>query len=84
MNGDRMPAPLEALVRALAGGDGEDDRRATTFARGLALGAFVGAAIAGSTIWSRRHTLGTVARSAPPSWDRNASATDAGAAPPRP
>jgi hypothetical protein len=27
--------------------------RGVSFARGLALGAFVGAAIAGSTIWSR-------------------------------
>jgi hypothetical protein len=53
---DRIPAPLEALVRALAGGPhDQDDQRATTFARGLALGALVGAAIAGSAIWERRH-----------------------------
>jgi hypothetical protein len=53
---DRVPAPLEALVRALAGGPHDpDDQRATTFARGLALGALVGAAIAGSAIWERRH-----------------------------
>jgi hypothetical protein len=52
---ERIPAPLEAIVRAIAGG-GDDDQRATTFARGLALGALVGAAIAGSTIWQRRHT----------------------------
>ena len=32
-----------------------DDQRATTFARGLILGALVGAAIAGSTLWQRRH-----------------------------
>jgi hypothetical protein len=51
---DRVPAPIEALVRALAGGARDDDQRATTFARGLALGALVGAAIAGSTIWQRR------------------------------
>jgi hypothetical protein len=52
----RVPPPLEALIRAVAGGAGEDDReqRASTFARGLALGALVGAAIAGSTIWQRR------------------------------
>jgi hypothetical protein len=56
MTPDRVPAPVEALVRAIAGGgDDDDDRRATTFARGLALGALVGAAIAGSTIWQRRH-----------------------------
>ena len=52
----RVPPPLEALVRAVAGGSGSDDReqRASAFARGLALGALVGAAIAGSTIWQRR------------------------------
>ena len=56
MTDDRVPAPLEALVRVIAGGsDDDDDQRATTFARGLALGALVGAAIAGSTIWQRRH-----------------------------
>jgi len=59
---DRVPAPVEALVRAIAGGSGDDDdRRASNFARGLALGALVGAAIAGSAIWQRRH-----AASAPP------------------
>ena len=55
MSEDRVPAPFEALVRALAGDTRDDDQRATTFARGLALGALVGAAIAGSTIWQRRH-----------------------------
>jgi hypothetical protein len=51
----RVPAPLEAFVRAVAGGaHDEDDQRATTFARGLAFGALVGAAIAGSTLWQRR------------------------------
>ncbi|HET7473582.1 MAG TPA: hypothetical protein VFJ71_10690 [Candidatus Limnocylindrales bacterium] len=53
---DRVPAFVEQLVRAVAGGSGDDrDERASTFARGLALGALVGAAIAGSTIWQRRH-----------------------------
>jgi hypothetical protein len=52
----RVPAPIEALIRAVARGSGpDDDERAMTFARGLALGALVGAAIAGSTIWQRRH-----------------------------
>lgn len=65
MSADRVPAPLEALVRAIAGGhEDDDDQRATTFARGLALGALVGAAIAGSTIWSRRRAP---VRTAPPS-----------------
>ena len=56
MSEDRVPAPIEAIVRAIAGGSSDaDDHRATTFARGLALGALVGAAIAGSTLWQRRH-----------------------------
>jgi hypothetical protein len=45
---------LERLSRAAEAVTG-DDQRATTFARGLILGALVGAAIAGSTIWQRRH-----------------------------
>jgi hypothetical protein len=53
---DDRPTPLEVIVRAVAGGaNDDDDQRASTFARGLALGALVGAAIAGSTIWQRRH-----------------------------
>ena len=72
MTDDRVPAPLEALVRAVAGGaHDDDDQRATTFARGVALGALVGAAIAGSTIWQRRH-----ARSARPSSDPRAAPLD--------
>jgi hypothetical protein len=35
-------------------GEGSSDPRLLAFARGLALGALVGAAIAGSTIWTRR------------------------------
>ncbi|HEY3164718.1 MAG TPA: hypothetical protein VGJ71_10175 [Candidatus Limnocylindrales bacterium] len=67
MSDDRVPAPLEALVRAIAGGSKDaDDHRATTFARGLALGALVGAAIAGSTLWQRRVT----ARKLAPRTDR--------------
>ena len=49
-----LPAPIDALVRAVGGNLPEDDERASTFARGLALGALVGAAIAGSAIWQRR------------------------------
>ena len=33
-----------------------DDPRTVTFTRGLVLGALVGAAVAGSTIWQRRHS----------------------------
>jgi hypothetical protein len=52
----RVPPAVDALIRRVVGGAGEEDRdvRASTFARGLALGALVGAAIAGSTIWQRR------------------------------
>ncbi|MEO5939531.1 MAG: hypothetical protein ABIZ72_01430 [Candidatus Limnocylindrales bacterium] len=56
MSDDRVPAPFEALIRAVAG-ESPDDERAATFAKGLALGALVGAAIAGSTIW-QRHLAG--------------------------
>lgn len=56
----RVPAPVDALIRAVAGGSGETgDERAITFARGLALGALVGAAIAGSTLWQRRQARQT-------------------------
>jgi hypothetical protein len=34
---------------------GPSDPRVLAFARGLALGALVGAAIAGSSLWGRRH-----------------------------
>jgi hypothetical protein len=44
---------LERLNRVAEIATGNDDR-AATFARGLVLGALVGAAIAGSTIWQRR------------------------------
>jgi len=48
---DSLIARLSQAAEAVTG----DDQRATTFARGLILGALVGAAIAGSTIWQRRH-----------------------------
>lgn len=48
---------LERLSRAAEAVTG-DDQRAATFARGLILGALVGAAIAGSTIWQRRRQAG--------------------------
>ena len=49
---------VERLSRAADAVRG-DDQRAATFARGLVLGALVGAAIAGSTIWQRRRQAGT-------------------------
>ena len=71
-----MPAPLAAIVRAIVGGaHDDDDQRATTFARGLALGALVGAAIAGSTIWQRRHARSGSARGS------GAASIDGGASP---
>jgi hypothetical protein len=56
MNEPRLPAGVESLIRAITRGSNDEDRdqRASTFARGLAMGALVGAAIAGSTIWQRR------------------------------
>lgn len=56
MSEPRIPPALEGLIRTVVGGAGEHERdeRASTFARGLALGALVGAAIAGSTVWQRR------------------------------
>jgi hypothetical protein len=46
---------IRALLDALAGKrhSGEPDKRWLAFARGLALGALVGAAIAGSSLWKR-------------------------------
>jgi hypothetical protein len=46
---------LDAIREALGGASRRDAGTATsTFMRGLAVGALVGAAIAGSTIWERR------------------------------
>jgi hypothetical protein len=46
----------ESLLDRLIGGPAApgDDPRAAQFVRGLAIGALVGAAIAGSTLWQRR------------------------------
>ena len=51
---DSLIARLGQAAEAVTG----DDQRAATFARGLILGALVGAAIAGSTIWQRRRQAG--------------------------
>lgn len=53
---DSLIARLGQAAEAVTG----DDQRATTFARGLILGALVGAAIAGSTIWQRRRQAGSI------------------------
>ena len=47
---ESLIARLSQAAEAVTG----DDQRAATFARGLVLGALVGAAIAGSTLWQRR------------------------------
>lgn len=54
-NNDSLITRLSQAAEAVTG----DDQRAATFARGLILGALVGAAIAGSTIWQRRRQAGT-------------------------
>jgi len=41
------------LLDRLRGGSDSSDRRLVAFVRGLALGALVGSAIAGSTLWNR-------------------------------
>ncbi|HEX4898403.1 MAG TPA: hypothetical protein VFV53_08620 [Candidatus Limnocylindrales bacterium] len=47
---------VEELRRVAAGaGDDRDVAAGSTFLRGLVAGALVGAAIAGSAIWERRH-----------------------------
>ena len=55
MNPDRL---LERITRATdaATSGSTDDPRTGSFARGMVLGALVGAAIAGSTIWQRRQS----------------------------
>jgi hypothetical protein len=67
---------LDRLVGVVEQDD--DDVWASTFDRGLALGALVGAAIAGSTIWQRRRQLAASdaneAQAAPPSDAEPASA----------
>ena len=47
----RGPVQGLADLAELLGGESKDSKR---FLRGLALGALVGAAVAGSTIWQRR------------------------------
>ncbi len=66
---------LQRLSRAADVATG-DDERAATFARGLILGALVGAAIAGSTMWQRRRRPVTPrATPEPGSLDRAVEAT---------
>lgn len=49
---------LRAIAAGLRGASAGDDE-GPSFVRGLAMGAFVGAAIAGSTLWSRWRARGT-------------------------
>jgi hypothetical protein len=57
------PGLLERILELPAD---EEGQKAATFARGLVLGALVGAAIAGSTIWQRRHSRTTAATAGRP------------------
>jgi hypothetical protein len=52
---DGLSATLKRLARAA---EDRDQPRLASFARGLAIGALVGAAIAGSTLWQRRRLAG--------------------------
>jgi hypothetical protein len=70
---DPLITRLTKAAEAVTG----DDQRATTFARGLILGALVGAAIAGSTIWQRRHAR----TSAPEPADKRPAAPVSGKGP---
>jgi len=51
----RLPASVDGVIRRIEEAAAGDEERASTFARGVALGVLVGAAIAGSTLWQRRH-----------------------------
>ena len=56
MSGGRFTR--DTLLDRLTGGatQASDDPRIAQFVRGVALGALVGAAVAGSTLWGRRRT----------------------------
>lgn len=60
----RFPAPVDGVIRRIEEAAAGDEERASTFARGVALGVLVGAAIAGSTLWQRRHASGARPRDA--------------------
>ncbi len=61
---NQLPKRIDAIIRTVEDAATKDEERASTFARGLALGLLVGAAIAGSTIWQRR-LAGNTRRRAP-------------------
>lgn len=69
--------PIERLLRAVDPDDG-DDARASNFARGLVLGALVGAAVAGSTLWQRRHARDMALRDAAPASPPSSADADRG------
>ncbi|HET9436373.1 MAG TPA: hypothetical protein VFO50_05905 [Candidatus Limnocylindrales bacterium] len=60
-----LPSTIERALRAAGSGPGRTADSAissSTFIRGLTIGALVGAAIAGSTIWERRRTRQRIKR----------------------
>jgi len=59
---DRARAALERATRGSAPAGSDDGPDSSRFLRGLAIGAFVGAAIAGSTIWQRHRVRGRIKR----------------------
>jgi hypothetical protein len=59
----REPDLLERLVPGVTSPD--DPPTVGSFVRGLAIGALVGAAIAGSTLWQRRRSRGSREQSDP-------------------
>lgn len=60
-----LPSTIERALRAAGSGSGraaESAISSSTFVRGLTIGALVGAAIAGSTIWERRRARQRIKR----------------------
>ena len=66
---DPLITRLTKAAEAVTG----DDQRAATFGRGLILGALVGAAIAGSTLWQRRRKAGSASPVAVPTLNEEPS-----------
>ena len=70
----------DSLIDRLTGGatTPDGDPRAAQFVRGLALGALVGAAIAGSAIWQRRQSRSVESKVDHPETGREATVNGTG------